>query len=110
MRIGIVGGIERGWTNYERLARDHGHEVEFHGGHMHGRGQETLESLVQRVDLVVIVTQINSHGAVQQARRLARRYERRELIVRSLGMAKFGGLIAACDAQVARQGRMAAAG
>ena len=89
MRIGIVGGVERGWTTYEQLAEHHGHEVELHGGHIRGRGSESLEALVRRSDLLVIITGINSHAAVQQARRLVRQHGRQLLIVKSFGTSRF---------------------
>ena len=95
MHIGIVGGIERGWTTYERLAAAHGHEVELHGGHIHGRGQETLASLVRRSDLLVVVTGINSHAAVLAARKLADQYRRRLLIMKSCGTSRFVQLLEA---------------
>ena len=52
MRIGIVGGLDRNELSYERLARDHGHEVECHNGRMRGTASTALEGLVERADLV----------------------------------------------------------
>ena len=102
MRIGIIGGIERGSTTYERIAAAHGHEVELHGGHVNGRGGESLESLVRRSELLVIVTGINSHAAVLQARKLVARYERRLLIIKSFGTSRFAQLLAALAPSVER--------
>ena len=56
----------------EALAAGLGHELEFHGGHMTGRGAEALRRMVARADLVVIHTGVNSHGATQLARKAAR--------------------------------------
>ena len=97
MHIGIIGGIERGWTTYERLAAAHGHEVELHGGHTHGRGQEVLESLVRRSDLLVVVTGINSHSAVIATRKLVRQYNKRILIMKSCGTSRFVHLLEALE-------------
>jgi hypothetical protein len=93
MRIGIIGGIERSEALYCRMADDAGHRLEVHGGHTGGRGIATLESLIARVDVVVVVTDVNSHGAVQSARRFARRFGVRERIVRRLGVARFAELL-----------------
>jgi Uncharacterized protein conserved in bacteria (DUF2325) len=95
MLIGIVGGLERDEARYLRLAARAGHSVECHAGHLAGRGAETLASLVQRAELVVIVTDLNSHGAVQLARRLVRERERRMLLVRRCSVSRFATLLEA---------------
>lgn len=91
MRIGIVGGAENNSTRarYEQFARAQGGGVEFHDGHLDGRGPAQLRSLVERCDLVVIVTRINSHGAVRLARDHARKLGRDPLIVRQFGFSRF---------------------
>src|SRR5689334_9871584 len=76
MRIGWIGGMERSEAAIQRTARQAGHEVEFHRGHVGGRGSIDLRALVERVEFVVIVTDINSHGAVIQAKRLAQKLGR----------------------------------
>ena len=92
-RIGIVGGIERSEALYTRLAAAAGHRLEVHSGHTGGRGIATLESLLARVDVAVILTDVNSHGAVQSARRFARRFGVRELLLRRCGVARFTELL-----------------
>ena len=94
MRIGIVGGIERSEALYRRLAEGAGHRLEVHSGYTGGRGIEALQSLIARVDVVVVLTDVNSHGAVQSARRFARRFGVRERIVRRLGVAHYHELLA----------------
>ena len=93
MRIGIVGGLDRSELSYERLARDHGHEVEYHDGYMRGTAGAALAGLVERADLVVIVTDINSHNAVRLTRKLLRTRPRRSLLVRRLGLGRFLALL-----------------
>ena len=107
MRIGIIGGVERGQQNYERLAAEWGHEVELHGGHMNGRGGRSLDAIVQRADLVVIVIDVNSHMAVQAAKIAARKYGRRTHIARNFGIARFSSLL---ESLAAEAGQAAAAG
>ena len=95
MRIGIVGGAEKTLSRvrYEEVAQSRGCAVEFHDGHMEGRGAETLRSLVGRCDVVVIVTRVNSHNAVKLARRLTRQYRREALFVPRFGLSQFEGVM-----------------
>lgn len=72
MIIGIVGGLGRSEPHFGRLAAGAGHEVMFHDGGIRGRGARALEHVVDRCELVVIVTDVNSHAAVQLARRRLR--------------------------------------
>jgi hypothetical protein len=89
MRIGVIGGTEKSLTRYEQLAAEHGGAVEFHDGHMAGRGTQALDSMLRRCDLIVIITQINSHAAVQRAQRYCRKQGRPVLIVRRFGLHTF---------------------
>ena len=92
MRVGIIGGKEISPTRYEEVARAHASAVEFHDGKLAGRGSESLATLVRRCDLIVIVTQINSHAAVRMAQKYCRSHGRRVLIVRRFGLHTFAGL------------------
>lgn len=95
MRIGIVGGAEKTLSRvrYEEVAHSRGCAVEFHDGHMDGRGAETLRSLVGRCDVVVIVTRVNSHNAVRLARRLIRQHGCAALFVPRFGLSQFESVI-----------------
>lgn len=93
MHIGLVGGVERGEHRYAALAASAGHSFEFHGGDTAGRGTTSLESLVERSDLVICITDVNSHSAVLGARRHARTRGRRCLLVRRLGLSRFRVLL-----------------
>lgn len=94
MRIGIVGGLTRAGSHYCRLAASAGHELLFHDGWMGGRGVKSLEHLVERSDVVVVVTDVNSHGAVQLARSRLRAGGRSPVLLRRCGLARFGALLA----------------
>jgi hypothetical protein len=88
MRIGIVGGAERIEARLRTLASAEGHELEFHPGHMKGTGSGKLKAIVERCDLLVVVTDVNSHAAVLQARDLAKRSGRPLRLMRRLGTAQ----------------------
>ena len=102
MHIGIVGGVERNESVYREVARRHGHSVVFHGGHMGGRGTETLAAMVHTVDLLVVITEINSHTAVGVARREARARGVPLLLVRRFGTAKLAAIFAEHATQALR--------
>ena len=93
MRIGIIGGVERSEQHYERLAERAGHKLMFHGGHVGGRGRETLSLIIDQCDLVIVVTDVNSHGAVQFARRRMQLLGRTPILLRRLGTARFSTLL-----------------
>jgi hypothetical protein len=82
MRIGWVGGLDRSRALFSEVAEHAGHTLEMHEGHTGGRGSLVLEGIVTRCDVLVIVTELNSHGGVMHAKRLARRWGRRSLLVR----------------------------
>jgi hypothetical protein len=82
VRIAVVGGLERHEAEIAKRAAHGGHDVEFHRGRVGGRHAEELEAIVERSDLVVIVTEVNSHGAVLIAKKAAHRCGRPSIIVR----------------------------
>ncbi|HET6336631.1 MAG TPA: DUF2325 domain-containing protein [Polyangiales bacterium] len=104
MRVGIIGGVERNQARYEEVAKAVGCDVEFHAGHMRGRGTETLDTLIERCDLIVIVTEINSHTAVRMAQKFSRKRGRRVLIARKFGIHTFEQTARQALAEAAAQG------
>jgi hypothetical protein len=93
MRVGIVGGLDRSEGTLERLAVMHGHALEHHTGIMRGQATAELERLVKRCDLVVIITDVNSHSAVRLTRKLLRAHPRPALLVRRMGARRFAELL-----------------
>lgn len=85
MRIAVIGGVERTQTTLVRLASDLGHELEFHPGHINGRGVEEIRRAVGRADLVVVLTDVNSHGAVKVARVACQKLGREMVLTKRLG-------------------------
>ena len=94
MHIGLVGGLDRSEAQYRQLAERAGHSIEWHTGDLAGRGAGTLEALVERADIVIVVTAVNSHGAVWRARKLAKLRGKRLLLLSRCGVSRFGGLLA----------------
>lgn len=98
MQIGWIGGLDRNESHYVRLAEDAGHALDFHTGRLDGRGSDQLRSLVERSDLVIVVTDVNSHGAVQLARRVAHKAGKPVHIARRVGPSAFRQLLASLAA------------
>jgi hypothetical protein len=105
MRIGWIGGRERNETQLERIAAKSGHTLEFHSGHVAGRGADALRALVERSNFLVIVTDVNSHGAVLLAKRVAQQSGCASLVIRRCGKARFQALL---DAMAVRDGHLLA--
>src|SRR5262245_50350481 len=104
MRIGIVGGIERSGSHYEAIAERFGHSVIFHSGHMSGRGASRLEELARGAGLIIVVTDVNSHGAVIGARRAARKYGVPLVLHRRFSAARLGAIVAGLEPAAAAAG------
>ena len=97
MRIAVIGGISRQEPQLAQRAARGGHSVEFHVGNVHGRGAGELRGVVARSEVVVIVTDHNSHGAVQIAKRLVRQLNRTSVVLARCGVARFGALLDALE-------------
>jgi len=93
MHIGIVGGLDRNEGFYEGLAKRAGHQFEHHNGHLAGRGAASLATLVERCDLVIVVTDVNSHAAVWRVRRLAKQRCNRIILMSRCGPSRFSALL-----------------
>jgi hypothetical protein len=93
MHIGVIGGLDRNAPHYAEAARAEGHSVEWHRGILAGRGGEALSALVERSDLIVIITEVNSHAGVLAARKLARQFGKQSVLLRKLGAARFKALL-----------------
>jgi hypothetical protein len=98
MRVVVVGGVERTERMLQDAAAELGHQLEFHGGHVDGRGAGGLRAAVDRADLVIVVTDVNSHGAVHVARQEARRTGRRSVVLRRCSPSRLRAVLADAEA------------
>jgi hypothetical protein len=99
MRIGIVGGVDRNAGALQDIAEAQGHQLELHTGVLaSAAAASTLRALVGRSELVVVVTDVNSHNGVRTARREARRRQRALKLVRRMGVTQFTALLAGLGA------------
>ncbi|HXX66731.1 MAG TPA: DUF2325 domain-containing protein [Polyangiaceae bacterium] len=93
-RVSFIGGAERMEPDLLALGDELGIDVEFHGGHTRGTGAARLASLVQRTNLLVIITGTNSHNAVHVAKREASRHGIPMRILRACGVGTARALLA----------------
>lgn len=107
MRILLVGGLDRNESQLTALAAASGHDLELHTGDVGGRGAETLTRKVERSDLVVIATEVNSHGGVLLAKKIVRKYGKPSMLLRKVGASRLQGLFDAIDARGAAFERVA---
>jgi hypothetical protein len=93
LRVGLVGGPTRAAQQLERTAAALGYQLEHHTGETAGRGAPSLESLVRRVDVVLILTDLNSHNGVVACRKLATSYGRPHVLLRRCGPARLAEIL-----------------
>lgn len=93
MHITMIGGLDRNERLLRDLAHSQGHSLEMHSGRMCGRGALELRALVERSDFVILTPDVNSHGAVQLGKKLAREQKRPWVILRTCGVARFRTLL-----------------
>lgn len=93
MRLVVVGGLARSEPGLRAVAEAHGHALELHDGTMSPRSRDALEARVARAELVVLVTETNSHNAVHATRKVARAHGVPVVIVRKLGATRLAALL-----------------
>ncbi|HVK78205.1 MAG TPA: DUF2325 domain-containing protein [Kofleriaceae bacterium] len=94
MRVAIVGGLSRAHGQWERAGDALGVELEHHAGQTQGRHSDELAAVVRRADVVVIITNPNSHNGVAVARRTAQRWSRPHLLIKHLRPDGLGPVLA----------------
>ena len=87
MRIAVVGGMLRQEGCLVGLAAASGHVLEFHSGFQGKRGGD-LRTVIARSDVVLIVTDLVSHGGARLARTIARQLDRPARLVSRLGTSR----------------------
>jgi hypothetical protein len=97
MNIAIIGGRYKNFTQLTRIAQDEGHHLVIHEGHIQGNGVHEIRREIARADLVVILTSINSHGAMHVAKDWAKQLGTPTLITRNMGAARFRTLLEAVE-------------
>jgi len=103
MHIVIIGGREKNEVELARVATSCGHTIECHDGKVEGTGIGGIRNAVGRASLVVIVTEINSHGGVQAAKSEAQRHKKPTMVVSRLSCARLRALLDAVGLREERE-------
>jgi hypothetical protein len=93
IRVTVVGGLSRDGERWSRAGEAIGVELEHHDGRTRGRGSRDIAAAVRRADVVVIITDPNSHGGVGVARRAAISAARPHLLVKHLRPGDLGAAL-----------------
>lgn len=93
MKIAIIGGRRKSLTQFCKIAEDSGYELQ--SNELAGHSTPDVRKLVARADLVVILTDINSHNAMHAAKDCAKTLGRPTLIVKQMGATRFRVLLQA---------------
>jgi hypothetical protein len=83
-RVAVIGGLSRATDQWRRAGDAIGVELEHHDGQAAGQRAATIASIVRRADVVLIITDLNSHNGVAVARKAALAHGRPHLLVRRL--------------------------
>jgi hypothetical protein len=70
-RVAVIGGLTRATDLWTRAGDALGIVLEHHDGRAEGRGVGEIAAMVRRAEVVVIITEPNSHAGVAAARRAA---------------------------------------
>lgn len=85
LTIALVGGLDRLESRYRDAFRSLGAELLFHPGHCAGSGSNRLRAAANNADLVVFITSINSHNAMQVVKGMCKRSGKKLIIMRETG-------------------------
>ena len=84
LRVAVIGGLTRATEQWRRAGAAIGVQLEHHDGQSAGRRAADIAAIVRRADVVLILTDLNSHNGVAQARRAALAHHRPHLLLRRL--------------------------
>jgi hypothetical protein len=98
IRVVVIGGLSRAGELWSRAGESIGVELEHHDGRTRGRGAHDIAAAVRRADVVVIITDPNSHGGVGVARRAAIAAARPHVLIKRLRPAGLAAAIAEATA------------
>ena len=93
IRVAVVGGLSRASEQWVRAGHSLGVELEHHDGRTRGRGAHEIIAAVRRADVIVIITDPNSHGGVSVARRAAISAARPHVLVKHLRPSGLGAVL-----------------
>jgi hypothetical protein len=85
LTVAILGGSEGALPAYRCMVGELGGECLYHNGCLR-QGADRLKRIIGQADIVVCITSVNSHAAVQFAKTLCKRSGKRLLVTRESGI------------------------
>lgn len=85
LKVALIGGLDRLETRYRKAFSSLGAELYFHPGHCAGCGSNRLRSAANSADIVIFITTVNSHNALQVVKGLCKKSGKRFIVVRETG-------------------------
>jgi hypothetical protein len=86
--IALIGGLDRLEPTYRQMVDEMGGTLLFHTGRMKG-GSGRMRLTVNKADLVVFITSINSHGALATVKSECKRAKKRFCALKQTGAKSF---------------------
>lgn len=84
LKVAVIGGLERMEPAYRLVVQELGAELLFHAGHMRNGGCQ-LKRVVFGADVVVFITSVNSHSALNVVKSVCKKNGKRFVPLRQTG-------------------------
>ncbi len=97
LRVAVVGGLQRMMPAYRKTVSQLGAEFLSHDGKVKN-GRYQLRNVVCGADIVVFITSVNSHGALDVVKDVCKRNGKKFLAPKETGPETLGRLLMACCA------------
>lgn len=89
LRVAVIGGPDRMQPAYRKVVQQLGAEFLFHDGEVKN-GSYRLKGMVCGADIVVFITSVNSHGALNAVKAVCRKNGKKFIALRETGAESLG--------------------
>jgi hypothetical protein len=97
LRVAVIGGIQRMLPVYREIVSQLGAEFLFHDGKVKN-GRYRLKNIVSGADIVVFITTVNSHGALDVVKAVCKKNGKKFIAPKETGPESLSRLLRACCA------------
>jgi len=97
LRVAVVGGLQRMLPVYRKIVSQLGAEFLFHDGKVRN-GRYRLKNVVCGADIVVFITSVNSHGALDVVKAVCKKNGKKFIAPKETGPESLSRLLRACCA------------
>jgi len=97
LRVAVVGGLEHMLPAYRKIVLQLGAEFLFHDGRVKN-GRYRLKNVVCGADIVVFITSVNSHGALDVVKAVCKKNGKKFIAPKETGPETLGRLLRGCCA------------